>query len=692
MKRHMLGITASNCALVMLLAGVGLAQAPAWQVQEEVFPNHSGCTYFSPGRAGYLGLQAGEDIQAMATRAKDTHDLLATIPRPRSTARPFHLPDRQTPVASSMATCPGIDDCVQRVAQQAGIPLADLTTDAEFLRRVRLDLTGRIPTREEVVIFLADSTPDKRARLVDTLLGMPEWADRWAMFLGDLYKNTMADRNGSRYHARDSLHLYLRNSLRANKPYDQMVRELLSAEGVSDGRDYPSKYPEPQDKEYKKIYNNLKKYPVRASPVGYVIGGRTRGGPPQDTYDTMAYITSRDFLGISTMDCILCHDGEGRLEGSNSAWGLRAKRLEAWGMAAFFSQINRNWRPRVRRPGKAISVRYFVVEDVKRGQGKGTEGGAAGYYLAWTEGGNRPTRAYEPRRVVPAYPFAQGVAVNPKLRLREQIGLYVTSDPQFARAAVNYVWREFFARGIVEPADQFDLDRLDPASLPEGQELQPSHPGLLEWLANGFRESGFDLKWLMREITTSQTYQLSSRYEGVFNPLYERYFVRHNATRLTAEQAHDAILIATGTRARYKASAALGDVQFAMQFPDVVGVPAGKDTDVGVQNLLQVFLPGDRQETPRSRESSPLQALSLMNTPFVLKSLDTGGTLAELVDKPDDELVTGLYLSAFSRSPTSEELAMFSKHLAGAPKGKRMEWSKDLLWALLNRAEFYTKY
>ena len=142
----------------------------------------------------------------------------------------------------------------------------------------------------------------------------------------------------------------------------------------------------------------------------------------------------------------------------------------------------------------------------------------------------------------------------------------------------------FFARGIVEPADQFDLDRLDPTSLPEGRELQPSHPGLLEWLANGFRESGFDLQWLMREITTSQTYQLSSRYEGVFNPLYERYFVRHNATRLTAEQAHDAILIATGMRGNYKVSAALGNVQFAMQFPDVVNMPA-KNGD-NVRNFL----------------------------------------------------------------------------------------------------------
>ena len=110
----------------------------------------------------------------------------------------------------------------------------------EFLRRVRLDLTGRIPTKDEVLEFLADTSATKREQLVDRLLQTSEWADRWTMFFGDLFRNTQVTAQVNRYQwGRDSFHLYLLESMRQNKPYDQMTREMLAAEGVSDGRTYP---------------------------------------------------------------------------------------------------------------------------------------------------------------------------------------------------------------------------------------------------------------------------------------------------------------------------------------------------------------------------------------------------------------------------------------------------------------------
>ena len=684
------------CALAILLAGPAMAQGLD-PIGESSIPDHGGCTFFNRGQAGRFDWSHSEDLRAMTARAMATRDAMIMIPEPRSASAPFRLQRYQTPAASGATSCEGIDACVEQTARAAGIPLAGLTTDAEFLRRARLDLTGRIPTRHEVASFLADPSENKRLTLVDSLLGMPEWADRWTLFFGDLFRNTVRTEGVNRYeHGRDSLHLYLLESLRANKPYDQMAQEMLAAEGTSDGREYSDSFA--NFDEYHRAFRDLESYPVQASPVGYVVGARTPGGPAQDTYDTLAYRAARDFLGISTMDCVLCHDGEGRLDGV-SAWGARATRLQAWGLAAFFSDLPniRRWRPRVDRDGRRVPVRYYVIRDLPSTSG-GNEGDGAdsGRYVAWTEGGNRPDRHYEERRVAPAYPFARS-AVSSQLRLRQQVGLYLTKDPQFARAAVNYVWREFFARGLVEPADQFDPDRLDPANPPAAAwDIQPSHPELLEWLADGFAANGFDLKWLMREIVTSQTYQLSSRYDGVFNPQYERFFVRHNARRLSAEQIHDAIVIAGGNSASYDVSPTFQDVPLAMQFPDVNDVISGKGRNaVGARDLLAAFLPGDRRQTPRSDAESPLQALNLMNNVFVLRRAAYNanqGTLAELIAEPDDGLVKGMYLSALGRPPSADELATAVGYLGDGRRRSRPDRAEDLMWALFNRTEFYTNY
>ena len=171
---------------------------------------------------------------------------------------------------------------------------------------------------------------------------------------------------------------------------------------------------------------------------------------------------------------------------------------------------------------------------------------------------------------------------------------------------MNYIWRQFFSRGIVEPPDQFDLARLDPGAPPAtGWEIQPSHPHLLDWLADGFRESGFDLKWLMREITTSQTYQLSSRYDGVFNPLYDRYFVRHQVKRLTAEQVHDAIMLASGRYSSYSVSRTFRGVQFAMKFPDVTGGSPRPRTGGERSNAAASFHAGRPRGNSAKRRREP---------------------------------------------------------------------------------------
>ena len=683
--------------LALLAAGIGTAQEDLhWQSPDGSFPAHGGCTYFGTAGLSPVATAAG-DLAAMKLRTHNTESVLAMMPRRRYGGI---AAGAAATTDGDPSACAGIDECVQKAARAAGIPLTYPATDTEFLRRVRLDLTGRIPTKDEVLAFAQDTSPGKRERLVDLLLQTPEWADRWAMFLGDHFGNTIETAQINRYTwGRDSMHLYFVESMRQNKPYDQMAREMLAAEGVSDGRTYPEIYTSYEH--WDQVYNDLDGNPVQPSAVGYVLGGRNLGGPIQDTYDMLSFLTAKDFLGISAMDCVLCHDGAGHLD-SLSAWGSSAKRAEAWGLAAFFSDLPRyqTWRykqsllpdtPRGRRRARAY---YFTIKDLPQGEREqGRYGDTAGVYLSQTKGGNRPDRNSPQRFVTPAYPFPSEAVVDPGMRLREQVGWYLTSDPQFARAAVNYIWREFFSRGIVEPADQFDLVRLDPGSLPpEGWDLQPSHPQLLEWLADGFRNSGFDLKWLMREITTSQIYQLSSRYEGVFNPLHEKYFVRHQAKRLTAEQVVDAVMVASSQFvSSFRASNFLR-VSFAMQLPDVSQVPLGKPPASDVRSLLDAFARGDRVETQRSGEGSPLQALHLMNNQFVLDRLvpkTEGSTLHQSIAMADEALVANLYLNVLSREATAEEVAFGVDYLQG---GDRADRARTLMWALFNKTDFYFNY
>ncbi len=269
-------------------------------------PDHGGFTYFGPRHGSPPLLTAADDLAAPQMRTWRTRRALASAPLQRGAA--LQAPNALGIVrhAANSVACSGMDDCIQAAADAAGALFTYLTTDTEFLRRVRLDLTGRIPTRQEVLEFLGDASSDKRARLVDRLLQTPEWADRWAVFFGDLFRNTVRTAQVNRYvNGRDSLHLYLLESMRQNKPYDQMAREMLAAEGFSDGRTCPDRYTSFQH--FQSVYDNYQANPVQASAVGYTVGTRTAGGPIQDTYDTLAFFTARTFRDQATFRRSLAH-------------------------------------------------------------------------------------------------------------------------------------------------------------------------------------------------------------------------------------------------------------------------------------------------------------------------------------------------------------------------------------------------
>jgi hypothetical protein len=623
-----------------------LSPAGRLRAQEEPVtpeePVPAECTYFTNfeqySARGPAMLQRFASAPAAALRA----DHIGV--RTQAVAKGLAAVSDGPPVAS-VGELTWIDSYIFSALEARGMAPANLTNDAEFLRRVTLDLTGRIPSAEQVSTFQSDFYPRKRQRMIDLLLATPEWEDRWTMWLGDLLKNNVRSTQNVRYaEGRDAFNRFIRSSLAENKPYNRFVAEVITASGDS--------------------FEN--------GAVNFNLGGRMSMGPVQDTYDKQWVQVAGTFLGLKNFDCVLCHDGAGHLDAVN-LWASQVTRAQAWGLAAFFSRLRFTRYPRE-------NIASFIAQDA-----------AAGGYTLNTDSGNRPTRAPaegQPRNVTPQYLFSgrrAGLSENYRQVLAEE----VTSDFQFARATVNYIWAHFFGIGIVDPPDAFDLARLDPNNPPpEPWTIQPSHPQLLDELARFFIANNYDLKALMREITNSNAYQLSSRYEGPWNPVDAPWQARHLVRRLDAEELHDALAQASGIPGNMRLREYPEPIQWAMQLPDTQ-TPGG-----AVGAFLDTFLRGDRDENPRRRDLSVAQALDLMNDPFVIarsRASNPNGMLARLLasEVDNETFVRTLYMSVLSRYPTSDEVVTSVNLLASGPRRQRAE---DLLWSLYNKVDFVFNY
>ena len=455
----------------------------------------------------------------------------------------------------------------------------------------------------------------------------------------------------------------MKESLGANKRYNVIASELISAAG-------PNSYED--------------------GKLGFVLGGLVTGGPRtgQDIFDQLAANTAEKFLGIAHENCVLCHDGRGHLD-PLSVWGRRETRLKSWQLAAFFSRTG--YHRVVANP--PANPYYYAIEDNTTYR--------VDYPLNTTTG-NRPER--QPigsiRNVAPEYPFANRGTPNPGENYRVALARLLTADIQFSRAAVNYIWKQFFVRGIVEPANQFDLMRLDPDNPPaEPWTIQPTNPALLNALAQDFADNGYDLKDLMRKIVTSEAYQFSSRYEGTWKPEYEKLFARKFVRRLWGEEVMDSIVqVSNIPNTQLNVPSLGGRLPWAMQLPDTSRTPAEP-----LGSFLNSFLRGNRIEEERRLDGSVLQALNLMNDAFVHTRTRASGNgddaslvrqlLTKYTATSNNLLVNEMFLTVLSRPATEEELLTATAAFTSATTAAtRQAQAEDLMWALYNKVDFVYNY
>lgn len=472
-----------------------------------------------------------------------------------------------------------------------GVKPAPPADDAEFMRRVSLDISGKIPTVGEARDFLDSNAPHKRGQLVDHLLS----GSGYVMQFGDMWRRVMMPEASADLQARflvPEFETWLRRKLLEDVGYDQLVRELLTAP-VQGGR---------------------------RSQNDAVAFFRAKQVKPEN----LAAATSRMFLGLR-IECAQCHDHP------FDEW----KREQFWGFAAFFAGIER-------RPSSSGVLGGLQELFTRRTLNiPGTNEVVSATYLD----GTRATG---------------GDPASSRRKLAEWIT--ARDNPYFARATANRIWGHFFGIGIVDPID--DFSQRNPAS----------HPQLLDTLAAELAGHQFDIKFLIRAITTSHAYQLTSRQTDSSQDK-PHLFARMALKGLTPVQLFDSLAQATGLQQALRTRV---NVIF------------------GGNSARAEFLERFRNEAdrPTERQTTILQALAMMNGSFIADAthLDRSTTLSAIADFPQfdtKDRVEALYLSTLSRRPRPKELASIVEYIdRGGTKSRSKSALGDVFWALLNSSEF----
>lgn len=470
-----------------------------------------------------------------------------------------------------------IDEAVLAELRRLHLPPSPLSEDAEFLRRVHLDLIGRLPAADEVRGFLGEPPSDtKRSRLIAALLEREEFVDFWTMKFGDWL--LISGKRGGELPTR-TYHAWVREQLARNRPLDQMVRDLLVAQGDL-GEIGPANF--------------------------YTLAS--------DPRDLGEYVSSL-FLGTQ-IACARCH----------------AHPADRWtqddyhAFAAYFARVTQ-------QGGRVKIADRGEIEHPKTHQLVAPRplGGAAGKLDA----------------------------TDPRTPLAEW--LVSLDNPMFARNLVNRVWKHLLGRGLVEPVD--DLRPTNP----------PANPALLDELAANFLEHQFDLRWLVRAIAESRTYQLTSLATPA-NRRDEQLFSHAILKPLPAQVLADAVAQVTGV---------------PDQFP---GYPSGTRAVqlIGAQttsHALDVLGRCTRErrcETAGRTGGGLAQALHLINGSTINDKLRAGvAKLLQARENSGGAIIDELYLRALSRPATAADRAEWEPLLA-----TDADAVEDLLWALLNSREF----
>jgi hypothetical protein len=490
----------------------------------------------------------------------------------------------------------------------ASVTPSDACDDATFVRRLYLDLIGRIPILVERADFLADTSLDKRERLVDLLLASPEYGVYHREVFDVVFMGRPERQRKLEQRRRNGWHEYLETAFNANRPWDRVCREIVLARPTSRENRGAAWF----------LYERENKFQEIAEAVSPAV------------------------FGVQ-IQCAQCHD---------HPLTPAIEQRHYWGLVAFFN----------RGQNVMASGGPQVAESAIGGWNKfadltGASSDATLVYIgaktieeSRPADGEKESDGADKYREPPAEQKKSGSPRVPVFSRREKFVDEVLEDhPLVARAMANRLWGLYMGRGISHPVDKLDF------------ESEPSHPGLLDYLAAEFRSDGYDVKRLSRRIVTSTAYQLSAQptADGIDPALFAHAIERP----LVAEAYYRSMRVALGQVLPIEHDAEL-QAAFSEAFPEVLA-------EQSVGNLKQsLFLANDER----------LQTMFGTAPDLVVMHVRTGGEHPHVV-------LNELFLRCFGRDADETELQQILA-VYDNRDNKPREVMANIAWALCTSAEF----
>jgi hypothetical protein len=489
-----------------------------------------------------------------------------------------------------------VDKAVNERLHRLRIVPSGICTDEEFVRRVYIDVVGLYPKPAELQAFIADTRPDKRKQLVETLLQRKEFTELWVMKWAELLqiRSGIAGNNNVPPFYKNALLYYnwMADEIGKNRPINEIVVELLSANGGT----------------------------VSVPAVNYYQSELDR----LKLSENVAQV----FMGMR-LQCAQCHNHP------FDRWTMN----DYYGFNAFFAQIGR----------KATDDPQEVIVF-------NSKGGESQHFLT-------------KKNVKPKFLGGEEPELKPGDDRRRVMAEWLASprNPYFARNIANIVWAHFLGVGVVDPVD--DVRVSNP----------PSNTDLMDELAAHLTDYKYDVRQLVRDITSSAAYQRSSKTNET-NANDKLNFARAQVRRVRAEVLLDAISQITETPNKFQG------------LP--LGARAVQIADGAVSNYFLETFGRSKRESVASTEvkTDPnlSQALHLMNGDAVNDRIRRGQVVEKMVaaGKKDDEIITELFLRVFGRVPAAVEAKSINAAIAADPNNRRLVL-EDAFWALMNSKEFY---
>jgi hypothetical protein len=524
-----------------------------------------------------------------------------------------------------------VDELIAQAWKDHELGPSAVASEGEWCRRVYLDVIGRVPTVEELRQFTRDRKRGKKERLVDRLLGR-EYRDEYVRNWTTEWTNTLIGRTGGTERRsmidRDGMHAYLREALEYNRPYDQMMRELVTATGSC----------RPGDKDFNGAANFL--------------ADKMEENGVQATAKT-----AQIFLGMA-VQCTQCHNHPFNEHQQNQFWELNAFFRQTRVQRVRVDSERRDFYGRVRDrdfAGETGDIeKADLFYELRNGQMRVA-------YPVFVDGTSLASLFQKQGE-----DFGDGGRVK-QVNRRAELAKLIVESRDFDRAAVNRMWAHFLGHGFTKPFDDI------------GPHNTASHPELLDELGLAFRSAEFDLKQLMRWIVLSEAYGLSSRVTREneeddptlgARPMFSHFYLR----QMEAEQLYESLLVATAADATVKDPEKRDEVRerWLRQFSTAFGTDDGGEAT--------------------SFNGTITQALALMNGPLVSRATgkQRGSMLARVAGSTDMNnaaKIQYLYQAALARRPTKAEIEL-SNQLLAARNGDVGAALQDIWWALLNSNEF----